>query len=106
MTEAELQRIVCDALTFGGWLWMHQRPGRTSTGWRTAIEGTAGFPDLIALRGERVLVLEVKSETGRISIDQRRWIEAWRRAGIDARIIRPVDVDRLIGELIHTKESR
>lgn len=64
-------------------------------GWRT-IEIT---PDMV---GQRVAVfcsLEVKTDTGRLTELQRNWMEAVRRAGGIAGVVRSVaDAQRLIGD--------
>ena len=74
MTEAELSALVEEALGLGGWRWQHQRPARTKHGWRTAISGHKGWPDIYAVRAGKALALELKSAKGRLTIDQQRWL--------------------------------
>lgn len=101
MREAELQRTVLDAARLGGWIVHHSRPALTSTGrWVTPLSGDPGLPDLILVRDGRVLWLELKSETGRVSTHQSVWIGRLREAGQDVRVVRPVDLDDLVAELI------
>ena len=61
-----------------------------------------GWPDLILLRGHytddegrqhepEILVLEVKTESGRTSPEQREWLSDFQAVGIDARVVRPQD---------------
>lgn len=76
ITEREFSRQVEDLLNMFGWRWCHFRPARTEQGWRTALSGTSGFPDYVAVRGTRVLFAEVKSDNGRLSPEQRDWITA------------------------------
>ncbi len=58
-----------------GWLVYHARPARTSQGWRTAGQGTPkGFPDLCLALDGVVLFVELKSEKGRLSDDQKDWL--------------------------------
>jgi hypothetical protein len=90
VTEREFQRAVTDALTLFGWRWCHFRPGRTQRGWRTALTGAAGFPDLVAVR-DRVLLIELKGEAGRLSDEQRRWLADLGSAGADVHCWRPSD---------------
>lgn len=93
ITEADWQTTVVDLARLRGWMVAHFRPARTAAGWRTpvAYDGT-GFPDLILARDGRVLVLELKTDTGRVTIHQRDWI---RELGGHAHIIRPRDFDYL-----------
>jgi len=91
MTEAEFQRTVCETLRLFGWRYCHQRPARTSRGWRTAIIGDTGFPDIVAVRGDRVLWLELKAERGKLSDEQSRWLAALGLAGQDVHCWRPSD---------------
>ena len=51
MTESEFQSQVIEIAKYRGWKVMHQRPAMIRTGrWVTAIEGDAGFPDLVLAR--------------------------------------------------------
>lgn len=93
ITEASWQATVVDLARLRGWMVAHFRPARVGTGWRTpvAYDGT-GFPDLILARAGQVLALELKTDTGRVTIHQRDWI---RELGDHAHIIRPRDWDHL-----------
>lgn len=53
-----------------------------------------GFPDWTLAR-ERVIFLELKSETGKPSDAQKKWIGALLDAGAEAYLARPRDLDRL-----------
>ena len=48
-----------------------------------------GFPDLVIVGARGVLWRELKTDTGRISADQKHWIESLRAAGCDADVWRP-----------------
>ena len=85
-SEDELKEWVLGEAQRGGWLFVHFRPARTDRGWRTAMEGDKGFPDLVLARGGVVILAELKSEKGRVSPDQEYWIKA---AG--AQVWRPSD---------------
>lgn len=75
LTEAEFTRQVIDLAHARGWLVMHQRPARTSKGWRTAISGDIGFPDLVMVRDGRLVFAELKVGKNKMSAAQERWIE-------------------------------
>ncbi len=77
-TEAEFQRAVMDMARFLGWQRIiHFRPAMTKHGWRTALEGDAGFPDLLLIRGATLLVAELKAGTRKPSPEQAAWLEAF-----------------------------
>ena len=53
---------------------MHQRPARTMNGYRTAIQGHTGFPDLVLLRPPRLVFAELKGPRGKVQHDQALWL--------------------------------
>ena len=53
--------LVCD------WLVYHTHDSRRSP---------AGFPDLVLVRSERLIFAELKKEKGRVTPDQKRWLDA------------------------------
>jgi hypothetical protein len=90
LTEAEFTRMVLQLARLHQWRTAHFRPGRTARGWRTAVQGDGkGFPDLILLRGDDMLVAELKADAGRLTVEQGLWLAAFRRAGVDVRIWTP-----------------
>lgn len=89
--EAGLQRAVIDLAKLTGWLVHHTRPAQTKRGWRTPIQGDVGFPDLVLVKGHRVLFVELKSKRGRVTPDQEAWIMALALAGANIHVWRPVD---------------
>ena len=56
----------------------------------------AGFPDLVLLRANRIIYAELKTERGRLSPDQRVWLDALTEAGCYCYLWRPSDVDEVI----------
>ena len=76
MTEGDLQQRIIDAATLLGWRVAHFRPARTVDGWRTPVQGHAGFPDLVLAKGGQVILAELKSDTGRLDPEQVRWAGA------------------------------
>ncbi len=101
MTEDELLLGICHALDLGGWRWRHERRSD-----HALVMGSAGWPDLICVRGGRLLVLELKAESGVVTSEQHAWIDELRAAGVDARIVRPADYDELLEELLGDKLAR
>jgi len=73
-TENELQDLVIDLAHLRGWGVAHFRPARTVHGWRTAVSADGeGFPDLVLVRRGRLIFVELKSVTGKLSASQAQW---------------------------------
>lgn len=92
--ERALQDMVIEMAILQGWRAVHFRPARTLTGWRTPGQGNViGFPDLVAIRRDRLVVAELKSDRGKTTQDQTDWLAAWSRIGAETYVWRPGDVD-------------
>jgi hypothetical protein len=89
--ERDFQKAVTDALNALGWRWYHSRPAQTSKGWRTALSGDVGYPDITAVRRDRILFIELKAEKGRLSEEQGAWLADLGAAGAEAFCWRPSD---------------
>lgn len=77
VSEADFQRLLVELARLRGWKVQHTRPAQNSRGrWSTPIQGDPGFPDLVLARDGVVILLELKSEKGRLSAVQREWLEA------------------------------
>lgn len=74
-----------------GWLVYHTHDSRRSQ---------AGFPDLVMVRGGRIIFAEIKSEKGRTSPEQKVWIKYLRTAKRkDVFLWRPSDWKEIETEL-------
>ena len=82
VTEAQLQDQVLLLAKWTGWASYHPYDSRRST---------PGYPDLTLVRGKRLVFAEMKSEKGRISLDQRRWLGWLDDAGVEVYLWRPSD---------------
>src|SRR5690606_2687191 len=82
--EPAFQRQVLQLARLTGWRSAHFRPGLNKRGeWQTAVAGDGkGFPDLVLIR-ERVLFVELKTDAGALSPEQRAWRDALLDAGAD-----------------------
>lgn len=77
LTEDQFQRQVIDLAHAYHWLVAHFRAARTDRGWRTPVEADAeGFPDLVLVRGKRLIFAELKSQKGRVSAAQQGWLDS------------------------------
>lgn len=86
LSEADFLQWVITLAQLHGWLVAHQRPARTNRGYRTAIQGHPGLPDLILARDGTVICAELKTRTGRLSLAQKAWQV---QLGDHARVWRP-----------------
>lgn len=75
-SEAELQFAVMEAAGLLGWKRVHFRPAMTKHGWRTALEGDAGWPDCVMVRGGTLLAVELKAGTRKPTPAQQAWLAA------------------------------
>ena len=109
VSEAEWLAAVADMLDLYGWYWIHPLPARRADGrWRTAAQGNSakGFPELVCVRPPRVVWIELKSEKGRVSPEQRAWIDRLQAAGQEAAVARlPQDWDSLAALLAPDPEQ-
>ncbi len=96
VSETEFLGQIIQLARLCGWRCAHFRPAKTEKGWRTAVQADgAGFPDLVLVRHSRVIFAELKSEKGKVSPEQKEWIEALKITGNMMEIWRPSDWDRI-----------
>lgn len=92
VSEREFQAAVVEVARLAGWRVHHCRPARTATGWRTPIEGDAGYPDLTLVRDGQLLFLELKTTRGRVRPEQDAWLSALRTVeGVGVEVVTPAD---------------
>jgi hypothetical protein len=94
ISEKAWQQQVEALLRLYGWKFYHapdNRPGRNG-----AIQNIrAGFPDLIAIRGQRTLAIELKRELGKTTEDQDAWLATMAAAGWETYVWRPSDLENV-----------
>jgi hypothetical protein len=82
MTEKQLMAAVVEMAEMLGWLVYHTHDSRRSE---------SGFPDLVCVRRERVVFIELKTEKGQLSEEQEQWLSALGLAGAAVHFWRPSD---------------
>jgi hypothetical protein len=98
LLEKEFQGAVVDLARHGGWCVHHTRTVRIQGGGYTSPGIDAGFPDLVLAHAEKgVIFAELKTDKGRTSAGQDRWLEVLRQAGAEVYIWRPSQM-KLIAE--------
>lgn len=65
MTEKELDTEVRTLAKLCGWLYYHTYRSKRSP---------AGFPDVVLVRPPRIIFAELKSGTGKLTVEQQEWI--------------------------------
>lgn len=102
-TELQCEATIIAAARAAGWRVHGERTVHTASGDHlTAIKGDRGFPDLVLVRGEQLIFIELKRDgAGRIGPGQQEWVDALDNVpGVRAMIIYvPSDMNRLIHAL-------
>ena len=86
MTEKAFQSEVVKFAHLMGWLVYHTYDSRRSA---------PGFPDLVLVKGERILYRELKTETGKLTDAQTLWGKKLREAGGNWTVWRPSQLDEI-----------
>ena len=89
MIEREWQAQVVGWAKTLGWRVYHTHDSRRSE---------PGWPDL-ALVHDRLVMAELKTDTGRVSDDQQQWLALLTAAGVETYLWRPKDVDEVLSVL-------
>jgi hypothetical protein len=101
-SEKEFQKLVIELARTLGWTVAHFHTIKDARrGWVTpAAADGAGFVDLVLAGRDQILFRELKTRTGRLSVDQQAWGEILTRNGADYGVWRPADWrQRIIREL-------
>lgn len=101
ISEADFLSQILDLATLYGWEAAHFRPAQTSKGWRTPVQGSLGkgWPDLVLVRRERLMFVELKTDKGVVSSDQHRVLEVLERTGAYVNVWHPAQFDRIVQDL-------
>lgn len=97
INERAFTHAVVELAHWNQWLVFHPLPAQTSRGrWVTATQGDTGFPDLVLVKpGAGIIFAELKTAVGRVSDQQRRWLDAIEMAGGESHIWRPIDINHI-----------
>ena len=76
LSEKDFCNLVIDYAKTRGWRVFHPLPARTSKGWRTQAQGTPkGFPDCVIAQDGVLLLVELKSQKGKLTDEQKDWLQ-------------------------------
>ncbi len=97
MKEAEFQKTVIEVAHRLGWKVAHFGAAQIRPGVHvTPVKADGkGFPDLVMVRGHRIVLAELKADKGRLSTEQEGWVDALAEAALEVYVWRPKDFDRL-----------
>jgi hypothetical protein len=90
VTESEHQEAVIDLAKMLRWRVYHTFDSRHSE---------PGFPDLVLVRGPRIVFSELKRDTGKITAHQASWLAGLMAAGGEVYVWRPRDWDQIVETL-------
>ena len=92
LSERDFMAQVTQLATIRGWSYLHIRPGMTQNSWRTPISGPLGkgWPDLLLVRRERILFVELKRDGADPTPEQENVLEILAGVG-DSRCWHPRD---------------
>lgn len=99
LTEQAFLQQTIDLARLFGWKVCHFRPAQTEKGWRTSITGDAGFPDLVLVRGNRLILAELKAGKGKLTEAQKEWLEALKQTGVETYCWKPSDFEDIVALL-------
>jgi hypothetical protein len=86
--ETDCEDAIVKALALSGYRVHAARPARTARGgWRTAVKGNAGFPDLVIAGHGRTMFVELKRRPNKVEPEQQRWHNVLTDAGADVRVV-------------------
>ena len=86
MTEQELQSAAIAIARRYGWIYYHTHDSHNSS---------PGFPDLVLVRAGRTIFAECKTDTGKLSVEQRQWTDALAIAGNEVYVWQPKHLDEI-----------
>ncbi len=82
LTEKQFMSQVLQLAGLRGWHSYHTHDSRRSV---------PGFPDLLLIRRERLLVAELKVRKNKVTLEQRAWLELFAGAGAESYVWRETD---------------
>ena len=97
-SETGWQHTVIETAELYGWAHMHVRKMPDGKGGWLTPTSCAGWPDLLFWR-ERLLAVELKTNTGRLTPDQSAVLASLDAAGVETHVWRPRDWDDVTAAL-------
>jgi len=88
ITEKEFESQVKElAVKYFGWWWYHPY---------LSIRSVRGFPDITLVRPPRLIFAELKTDKGKLSVHQAKWLWELRKVpGVEVYIWRPRQIEKI-----------
>ena len=87
-TERDFQKFVINRALNHGWTYYHA-PDNKPDQYGRLQNVVKGFPDIVLVKNEKLVFVELKTETGRVSPEQTAWLEKLKKTGCDTFVWRP-----------------
>jgi len=97
ITERDWQNQVHRLAFSLGWKYYHAPDNRPVNGRIQKV--VAGFPDLVMVKGERLIFAELKRELGIVAEAQTEWLAALEAAGAECYVWRPSQMREVLETL-------
>lgn len=97
MNEKQFQMLVVSAAEIFGWHCLHIR---------NSVANPDGVPDLLMWRGDEYLLVELKTERGKLSPKQERWADDAAARGVAVHLWRPSNWDEQIVPMLRDGPGR
>jgi hypothetical protein len=82
LTERQWQELIVDMARLHGW-WVHHH--------YDARHSTPGWPDLVLMRPPELVFVELKTNRGRVTTEQRDVLAGLAACGVETAVWRPAD---------------
>jgi len=86
ISEKEFQNQVIDILKLYSWKYYHTY---------SSLRSVAGFPDLCMCRDKRIIFAELKTEKGKTTVEQEKWLEKLHNTPAEVYLWRPSDFNEI-----------
>ena len=87
-TERQFQNFVIARALNNGWTYYHAPDNKPDKSGR--IQNIVkGFPDMVLVKDGKIAYAELKTQTGRASVEQKEWLQKLAATGADTFIWRP-----------------
>jgi len=102
--ERDLQDRIIGLAYFTGWKPHAERHAWTKKGYRTPIQGDAGFPDIVLIRGGEIIFWECKVHPKKPTPAQQLWIDLLALVpGVISRVVYDEDWEYIVETLTESK---
>ena len=88
-SEWQFQNFVIARAINNGWSHYHAPDNKPDKNGRIQSGIVKGFPDIVLVKGSKLVFAELKTETGRVSPEQKDWLAKLASTGCETYVWRP-----------------